>query len=143
MITNDLQLENTRQKLARLEQRVTVVQERLRDEPHSDGVRVTLQSYRQLIRQLREEIGRYELGVQPPTRHRCVGGEQLRNTRRKRNGLDDRIRQAEAAQAAGDPSPLDSMSLFSLRQLRNRLTEEIAWGEIKRVEPIESTAADR
>jgi len=123
MIANDRQLKNTQKKLQRLEERARNVEERLRRNPDRSTARVTLQSYRQLIGQLQEEIQRYELGVEPPQRHRLQNEEELQNTIAKLESL----KRLEEKRAAEPASSARNVSLLSLRRTMNQLREEIAW----------------
>jgi hypothetical protein len=58
-ILNQRQLQNTRQKLSELEERCAAIKQRPAANPR--GREMTVQSLNGLIKQLKEEIARYEL----------------------------------------------------------------------------------
>jgi flagellar biosynthesis chaperone FliJ len=134
MIANDVELNNTQEKLQRLEDRARKVEERLRRNPDRSATRVTLLSYRQLIGQLQEEIRRYELGVESPQRRLLQNEEELQNTIAKLESL----KRLEEKRAAEPPSSARNVSLLSLRRTMNQLREEIAWYETHRAQPVDS-----
>jgi len=86
----DIELANTRAKLARLEARY----EALRNDTAEDGhVReLTLQSLKKYINQFKEELARSQTG--PPARRlrRTLNDVELPNTRRKLSELQRRTR---------------------------------------------------
>jgi hypothetical protein len=57
-LANDLELANTREKLARLEQRYEALRHDSTEEPHVREV--TMRSLKRYINQFKEEIARYE-----------------------------------------------------------------------------------
>jgi hypothetical protein len=135
MISNDRQLANTHRKLAHLQERARDVEKRLREEPEQGRTRVTLESYRGLIRQLHEEIHRYELGIAPPSRHRLETEAELQNTVAKLESLQ-RLQEQRSAEPV---SPMRNLSLLSLRRTMNQLREEIAWYEAHHKAAAESS----
>ncbi len=127
MIVDQRQREVALRKMARLETSAAEVEARLHSEPR-DATHVTLQSYRRLINQLKEEIARYDAGVAPRPKHLILDEDQIRNTRRKLDSLERRHLELQGKTR----SPAQELSLVSLRRTINQLKEEITWSEVHR-----------
>lgn len=120
IIRSQRQLENTRTKLRELEKRY----QRRKQAPMVDEHIRTLAliSFRQLINQLTEEIGRYEAGVEPQPH--CLQTEQtLENTRRKLYELEALYRRRK--EDTTETPYVRKLSLQSLKRTINQLKEEI------------------
>lgn len=129
-LTSDVQLTNTRAKLARLETRY----EALRAKPSEDGElrSVTLRSLKRYINQFKEEIARYEAHRGEPsnsssksgTRPRVLSKSEVENTRRKLRDLES-LCENHDKETSGDEH-LRELEFESLKRLINQFKEEIA-----------------
>jgi hypothetical protein len=126
ILKNDIELANTRAKLARLEARFEALQN---DTSEDEYVReLTMQSMKRYINQFKEEIARSQ-ALQPARRmRRMLSDVELANTRRKLAGLE-RLHEAHEREAGGDEE-IREMSMQSLKKLINQLKEEIIWTEV-------------
>jgi uncharacterized protein involved in exopolysaccharide biosynthesis len=128
-LKDDIELANTRGKLAELETRY----EKLRHEvSHNASAReATLRSLKRYINQFKEEIARYE------SRRASHGSDfwaaaprgiqsdaQLENTRRKLNRLEELL--ATNCENSDDDAELRRAERISLKRLINQFKEEIA-----------------
>jgi flagellar biosynthesis chaperone FliJ len=131
----DIELANTRAKLARLEARY----ESLRNDTAEDGhVReLTMQSLKKYINQFKEEIARSQNGQPARRLRRTLNDVELANTRRKLTDLE-RLHEAHEKETGGDEE-LREMSMQSLKKLINQMKEEIIWTEVH--QPVRSKAA--
>jgi septation ring formation regulator EzrA len=123
-LQNDIELDNTRAKLLRLEKRY----EELRNDTSEDEhVReLTLRSLKGSINQFQEEIARYNAGASNGGgRDRILQNErEVANTREKLRRLEKRyeeIRQETAGRRVSRET-----ELTSLKRLINQFKEEIA-----------------
>ena len=126
ILKNDIELANTRAKLARLEARYEALQD---DTAEDEYVReLTMQSLKRYINQFKEEIARSQ-ALQPARRMRRVLSEvELANTRRKLGELE-RLYEAHEHETGGDEE-LRELSMESLKRLINQMKEEIIWTEV-------------
>jgi len=122
----DIEVANTRAKLARLEARY----EALRDDTAEDRhVReLTMQSLKKYINQFKEEIARSQSGQPAQRTRRTLNDVELANTRRKLADLE-RLYEAHEREAGGDEQ-VREISLQSLKRLINQMKEEIVWTEV-------------
>jgi len=122
----DIELANTRAKLARLEARY----EALRNETAEDGhVReLTMQSLKKYINQFKEELARSQAGQPARRLRRTLNDVELVNTRRKLRELE-RLYEADEKETGGDEE-LRELSMKSLKRLINQMKEEIIWTEV-------------
>lgn len=126
ILKNDIELANTRAKLARLEARYESLQN---DTAEDEYVReLTMQSLKRYINQFKEEIARSQ-ALQPARRtRRTLSAVELANTRRKLTDLE-RLYEAHERETGGDEE-LREMSMQSLKRLINQMKEEIIWTEV-------------
>ncbi len=94
MIENELQLDNTIEKLRGLEEQYEKARQRPVKNEYARGL--TLQSIKRLINQLKEEVARYRAGIRPDSAQQrgIKTDEQLANTRRKLQGLEQQLAEA-------------------------------------------------
>ncbi len=127
-LKNDIELANTRTKLADLEARY----EELRHDTTEDAhVReVTMRSLMRYINQFKEEIARYECrrnlnGTESRVRapRGIQSDSELANTRRKLNHLEELL---ESKSENGSDEELRRAERMSLKRQINQLKEEIA-----------------
>ena len=126
ILKNDIELANTRAKLARLEARYEALQN---DTAEDEYVReLTMQSLKRYINQFKEEIARSQ-ALQPTRRmRRMLSDVELDNTRRKLRELE-RLYEADEKETGGDEE-LRELSMQSLKRLINQMEEEIIWTEV-------------
>jgi len=126
ILKNDIELANTRAKLARLEARYEALQN---DAAEDEYIReLTMQSLKKYINQFKEEIARSQ-ALQPARRmRRMLSDVELVNTRRKLSELE-RLYEADEQETGGDEE-LREVSMQSLKRLINQLKEEIIWTEV-------------
>mgnify|MGYP001576980576 FL=1 len=126
ILKNDIELANTRAKLARLEARYEALQN---DAAEDEYVReLTMQSLKKYINQFKEEIARSQ-ALQPARRmRRMLSDVELVNTRRKLRELE-RLYEADEKETGGDEE-LRELSMESLKRLINQMKEEIIWTEV-------------
>ena len=126
ILKNDIELTNTRAKLARLEARYEALQN---DAAEDEYIReLTMQSLKKYINQFKEEIARSQ-ALQPARRmRRMLSDVELVNTRRKLSELE-RLYEADEQETGGDEE-LREVSMQSLKRLINQLKEEIIWTEV-------------
>ena len=122
----DIELANTRAKLARLEARY----EALRNDTAEDGYvrELTMQSLKKYINQFKEELARSQVGQPARRLRRTLNDVELTNTRRKLADLE-RLHEAHERETGGDEE-LREMSMQSLKRLINQMKEEIIWTEV-------------
>ena len=126
-LKNDIELANTRAKLARVEARYRA----LRDETGGDEElrEATMESLKRFINQLSEEITRYEIcrsgqGQGGTRREGLRNDRELVNTREKLRRLEEQYEDLRTS-ASDDPS-VRRISMHSLKRTINQLKEEIA-----------------
>lgn len=126
ILKNDIELANTRAKLARLEARYEALQN---DTAEDEYVReLTMHSLKRYINQFKEEIARSQ-ALQPARRmRRMLSDVELVNTRRKLSELE-RLYEAHEKETGGD-AKVRNMSMKSLKGVINQLKEEIIWTEV-------------
>ena len=126
ILKNDVELANTRTKLARLEARYEALRN---DTTEDEYVReLTMQSLKKYINQFKEEIARSQ-ALQPTRRmRRMLSDVELVNTRRKLRELE-RLYEADEKETGGDEE-LRELSMESLKRLINQMKEEIIWTEV-------------
>ncbi len=122
----DIELTNTRAKLARLEARYEELQNDASEDEHVREL--TMQSLKKYINQFKEEIVRYQSGQSAWRTRRILSQVELANTRRKLADLE-RSYQAHEAESSGDEH-VRKMSMQSLKRLINQMKEEIIWTEV-------------
>lgn len=126
IVKNDIEIANTRAKLARLEARYEALQN---DTAEDEYVReLTMQSLRQYINQFKEELARSQAGQPARRMRRMLSEVELVNTRRKLGELE-RLYEADEQETGGDEGLRES-SMQSLKRLINQLKEEIVWTEV-------------
>ena len=135
ILKNDIELANTRAKLARLEARYEALQN---DTAEDEYVReLTMQSLKRYINQFKEEIARPQ-ALQPTRRmRRMLSDVELVNTRRKLRELE-RLYEADEKETGGDEE-LRELSMESLKRLINQMKEEIIWTEVHQPARREAT----
>ena len=135
ILKNDIELANTRAKLARLEARYEALQN---DSAEDKYVReLTMQSLKRYINQFKEEIARPQ-ALQPTRRmRRMLSDVELVNTRRKLRELE-RLYEADEKETGGDEE-LRELSMESLKRLINQMKEEIIWTEVHQPARREAT----
>lgn len=122
----DIELANTRAKLARLETRY---EELRNDTTEDDHVReLTMRSLKGTINQFKEELARSQAGQPARRMRRTLNDVELANTRRKLSELE-RLYQSHEHETGGDEE-LREMSMQSLKKLINQMKEEIIWTEV-------------
>ncbi len=126
-LKNDIELSNTRAKLARVEMRYQA----LREETGGDMElrEATMESLKRFINQLTEEIAGYEIrqrgqGQGGGCRVDLRDERELANTREKLRLLEEEYEDLRSA--TSDDEPVRKSSRRSLRRLINQLKEEIA-----------------
>ena len=126
ILKNDIELANTRAKLARLEARYEALQN---DTAEDEYVReLTMQSLKKYINQFKEELARSQAGQPARRMRRMLSEVELVNTRRKLGELE-RLYEADEQGTGGDEGLRES-SMQSLKRLINQLKEEIIWSEV-------------
>ena len=135
ILKNDIELANTRAKLAQLEARYEALQN---DTAEDEYVReLTMQSLKRYINQFKEEIARPQ-ALQPTRRmRRMLSDVELVNTRRKLRELE-RLYEADEKETGGDEE-LRELSMESLKRLINQMKEEIIWTEVHQPARREAT----
>ena len=135
ILKNDIELANTRAKLAQLEARYEALQN---DAAEDEYVReLTMQSLKRYINQFKEEIARSQ-ALQPTRRmRRMLSDVELVNTRRKLRELE-RLYEADEKETGGDEE-LRELSMQSLKRLINQMKEEIIWTEVHQPARREAT----
>lgn len=126
-LKNDIELANTRAKLARVETRYRALQ----DETGGDEElrEVTMESLKRFINQLSEEITRYEIcrsgqGHGGTRREGLRNDRELANTREKLQVLE---KQYEGLRVGtSEDQDVHRVSMRSLKRTINQLKEEIA-----------------
>lgn len=126
-LKNDIELANTRAKLARVETRYRALQ----DETGGDEElrEVTMESLKRFINQLREEITRYEIcergqGHGGTCRVGLSNEHELANSREKLRLLEEQYENLRIA--TSDDQLVRESSMRSLKRLINQFKEEIA-----------------
>jgi ribosomal protein L29 len=144
ILKNDIELANTRGKLARLEARYEALGNDTGEDEHVREL--TMRSLKRYINQFKEEIVRYEVHLRcghdgeqdrGSTTRRVLNEVELANTRRKLGDLE-RLYEAHEHETGGDEG-LREMSMESLKRLINQLKEEIIWTEVH--QPLRREAA--
>jgi hypothetical protein len=126
ILRNDIELANTRAKLARLEARYEALQN---DAAEDEYVReLTMQSLKKYINQFKEELARSQTGQPARRARRMLNDVELANTRRKLADLE-RLHEAHEKETGGDEE-VREMSMQSLKRLINQMKEEIIWTEV-------------
>jgi hypothetical protein len=126
ILRNDIELANTRAKLARLEARYEALQN---DAAEDEYVReLTMQSLKKYINQFKEELARSQTGQPARRARRMLNDVELANTRRKLADLE-RLHEAHEKETGGDEE-VREMSMQSLKRLINQIKEEIIWTEV-------------
>jgi hypothetical protein len=127
-LKNDIELANTRAKLARVEARYQA----LRDETGGDEElrEATMESLKRFINQLKEEIIRYEIrqrgqGNGGGPRAGLSSDSELANTRDKLRLLEEQYEGLRNT-TSDDDEPVRRASRHSLKRLINEFKEEIA-----------------
>jgi hypothetical protein len=135
ILKNDIELANTRAKLARLEARYEALQNNAAEDEYVREL--TMQSLKRYINQFKEEIARSQ-ALQPTRRmRRMLSDVELVNTRRKLRELE-RLYEADEKETGGDEE-LRELSMESLKRLINQMKEEIIWTEVHQPARREAT----
>lgn len=126
-LKNDIELANTRAKLARVETRYRALQEETGGD--EELREVTMESLKRFINQLSEEITRYET-CRSGQGHGGTRGEGLRNDRElanTREKLQVLEKQYESLRVGtSEDQDVHRVSMRSLKRTINQLKEEIA-----------------
>jgi ribosomal protein L29 len=125
-LKNDIELANTRGKLARLEARYEALGNDTGEDEHVREL--TMQSLKKYINQFKEELARSHAGQPARRSRRTLNDVELANTRRKLSELE-RLYEAHEHETGGDEE-LREMSKRSLKRLINQMKEEIIWSEV-------------
>ena len=133
-LQSDRELENTRDKLRRLE--ACYEDEKLNPDGDAHAQELTLQSLKRMINQLKEEIVRYGSGLDPQ-RHGGANSTDLKNdrelevTREKLRMLESHY-EVSRLDITDDPH-VRELSLRSIKRMINQLKEEITRYESRAV----------
>ena len=125
ILKNDIELANTRGKLARLEARYEALRNDTAEDEHVREL--TMQSLKKYINQFKEELARSQIGLPARRTRRMLSDVELANTRRKLSELERLYESHEHETDGGEE--LRQMSQQSLKRLINQLKEEIMWSE--------------
>lgn len=125
-LNNDIELANTRAKLARLEARYEALQCDIVEDRYVREL--TMRSLKGTINQFKEEIARSQALMPAQRKRRMLSDIELANTRRKLSELERRYETDE--QEPGGDEKLRETSKQSLKRFINQLKEEIIWTEI-------------
>ena len=126
ILKNDIELSNTRAKLARLEARYVALQNDTSEDEHVREL--TMQSLKKYINQFKEELARSQSGQPARRTRRTLNDVELANTRRKLADLE-RLYEAHERETGGDEE-VREMSMQSLKRLINQMKEETIWTEV-------------
>jgi hypothetical protein len=123
-LQSDEELQNTIEKLARLEKHY--VKAKQRPEKNAYAHALSLRSLKRMINQLKEEIVRYRAGVHTrPQQERGIRtDQQLENKRRKLRELEECL--ARCIEEPTENEDVKALSARSLKQAMKQLKEEIA-----------------
>lgn len=131
-LKNDIELANTRAKLARVETRYRALQDETGDD--EELIEVTRESLKRFINQLKEKITRYEIcrrgqGHGGPRREGLRNERELANTREKLQALEKHYESLRIA--TSEDQAVRGASMRSLKRTINQLKEEIARYEVR------------
>ena len=126
ILKNDIELANTREKLARLEARYEALRNDTAEDEHVREL--TMQSLKKYINQFKEELARSQAGQPARRARRTLSDVELANTRRKLERLEA-LYAADENETGGDEE-VREISMQSLKRLINQLKEEIIWSEV-------------
>jgi ribosomal protein L29 len=125
-LKNDIELANTRRKLARFEARYETLGNDTGEDEHVREL--TMRSLKGTINQFKEELARSQAGQPARRTRRMLSDVELANTRRKLADLE-RLYEAHERETGGDEE-VREMSMQSLKRLINQMKEEIIWTEV-------------